>query len=307
MEIDILEYLSSLGESEILFVPNLGNGGDALIAAATFQLLDRLGLNYVSASRTWPSYTGKTVMYGGGGNLGQMQNFSARFLRRIHGSVKRLIILPHTIKDITPLLEEFGPNVDIICRELDSYSYVKRSVKRANVFLADDMALKLNVEQLMHTRPTVSQKLGVLADYLKFKLLPRQSAQAPSLRAVGQIFAAERVRKAMSAIAPRPTLNAFRTDGERTALKLPLNNVDVSEMLAMGVETKDLAYINSYHFLSFLQEYDRIRTNRLHVCIGALLLNKAVEFRGNNYFKCRAVYEYSLKSFPGISFENDGG
>jgi hypothetical protein len=38
-----------------------------------------------------------------------------------------------------------------------------------------------------------------------------------------------------------------------------------------------------------------VHTNRLHVAIGAMKLGKSVKLYGNNYFKIRAIYDYSIK------------
>jgi exopolysaccharide biosynthesis predicted pyruvyltransferase EpsI len=45
-----------------------------------------------------------------------------------------------------------------------------------------------------------------------------------------------------------------------------------------------------------------IRTNRLHVGIGAALLGKQVELSDNSYGKIKAVYAASLSCFPRVSF-----
>lgn len=302
MEIDIKDILSSLKAEHIYYVPNPGNAGDALIAAGTYQLLDKMRINYAIANRSAGAFTGQTVVYGGGGNIGLMRNVSSRFLSRIHKSTKRLIILPHTIKDVAPLLSEFGSNVEIVCRERVSYEYVRSIVNGPRVFLAHDMALHLDVKEILSITPTLSNKTGVAIDYLRSKLFPRASAQAPSMQAIYNLFIADRLTAAMSSLASGTSLNAFRTDSEKTSISIPLDNVDVSEFLAMGVETKALSFLNAFYFLSFLNSYAKIRTNRLHVAIGALLLGKSIDFYGNNYYKCRAVYDYSLADYPDLTF-----
>jgi hypothetical protein len=104
----------------------------------------------VRSFRDAKSYAGKSIIYGGSGNIRLMKKFSARFTSRILREVERLIILPHAIKDVDPLLVEFGPNVDIICREWRSYEYVKIRISRVQIFLADDMTIGLNTSELLH-------------------------------------------------------------------------------------------------------------------------------------------------------------
>lgn len=300
MEIDIREYLAQFRGEHLIYTPNPGNGGDALIAAGTYQVFDDLGLDYRIVNRDQPGYEQKTLIYSGGGNLGLMKNFSARMLSRVHRGVKKLVILPHTIKAVTPLLEEFGPNVDVICREQVSYDYVRSAVKHANVYLSHDMALNLKVKELLELQPSFLSKAGVASEYF-FAKLKLTDAQPPSLSAVRNLFRAEVLVKAMRDKARDEVLNAFRTDSERTEIKLPDDNVDVSEILTMGVETRVLAYQASHYFLSFLNQYSTINTNRLHVCIGGMLLGKKVNFYPNSYYKCRAVYEYSLAKNPMVT------
>lgn len=299
MEIDIREYLGQFRGERVVYTPNPGNGGDALIAAGTYQVFDELGLDYRIVNRDQPGYEQKILIYGGGGNLGLMKNFSARMLSRVHRGVKKLVILPHTIKAVTPLLEEFGPNVDVICREQVSYDYVRSVVKQANVYLSHDMALHLKVNDLLDLQPSFLSKAGVASEYLLAKL-KLTDAQPPSLSAVRGLFRAESLINGMRHTARGEVLNAFRTDSERTEIKLPDDNVDVSEILTMGVETRALAYQASHYFLSFLNRYSTINTNRLHVCIGGMLLGKKINFYPNSYYKCRAVYEYSLANHPAV-------
>lgn len=297
MEINLKNYLEQFHGVGISYIPNPGNGGDALIAAATYQLFDDLGLKYCIVNRDLDSYDGQTLVYSGGGNLGLMKNFSARLLLRVHRGVKRLVILPHTIKEVTPLLNEFGSNVDIICRERISYEYVKNSTVSANVYLADDVALSLNVKQLLGTSHTWLDKTTVGVEYFT-KKLGLLKGQSPSLSAVRHLFMAEELLNKMRNTATGETLNAFRTDSEKTGVLIPVDNVDVSEVLTLGVETRKMAYMASYYFLTFLNGYSVINTNRLHVCIGGALLGKKINFYPNNYFKCRAVYDYSLINNP---------
>jgi exopolysaccharide biosynthesis predicted pyruvyltransferase EpsI len=306
MKIDVSDFLSQFKGNSVSYVPNPGNAGDAIIAAATYQLFDRISLSYRVANREMESYTGETIVYGGGGNLGNMKTFSARFLARAHKTAKRVVILPHTIKDVTPLLKDFGSNVDIICRELVTYQYVKSIAPAANVYIANDMALSLDVKSLLLRRPTIGQKASILFDYARCKFIPMRYGQPQSIRSARRIVFANQLIQQMRANR-HDVLYAYRTDAEKTEIQLPSENIDVSEALTMGVESKELAYINAHYFLEFLNGFAKIHTNRLHVCIGSALLGKAVAFHGNDYYKCRAVYEYSLTDFPNVVFHNDGG
>lgn len=301
MEIDIVDYLKSEIMGPVTYIPNPGNAGDALIATATFQCLDRLKVDYTLARRDRASFKGEFMLYGGGGNFGLEKNFSSRLLRRVHHDAKRLVILPHTIKEVTPILVEFGSNVDVICRERQSYNYVKSVAHKARVFLAHDMALLLDVDQLLHGKPR-GESVGSLLMRYGIAKLGLNGEQPPPLSALRGAYKVGSTLNSMAEVAPGETLNAFRTDSERTSMPIPADNLDVSELLSMGVENRELAKLTSRSFMSFLSRYQAIRTNRLHVCIGAALLGKQVEFFDNSYYKCRAVYEHSLKDFANVRY-----
>jgi exopolysaccharide biosynthesis predicted pyruvyltransferase EpsI len=94
--------------------------------------------------------------------------------------------------------------------------------------------------------------------------------------------------------AGKGVLNAFRSDRESIlSVSLKLNN----DLSYNGYATKPLD-----EFISILQGYDQINTDRLHVAIGAALLGKKVKLFPNSYYKNKAVFEYSLSRFHDVSF-----
>lgn len=301
-ELDIDSYLLQFENEKISYIPNPGNAGDNIIAAATLQRLKKLGLSYNLVDRHRLGLHGKTVFYAGGGNLGKMSNFSVCCLSRIHKNVKKLVILPHTIKEVTPLLKEFGDNTDIICRELVSYEYVKSISTKANVYIAHDMALGLDIPSTLRYELNFFQKIRQYIIYVACKLR-LSTRQAPTKNGLLGLFS----RKAETLINLRKSsavLNAFRTDGERTSMELPADNIDLSEVFAIGVETEELTLLGAARFLRAIDSFDVVNTNRLHVAVAATLLNKEVNFYANNYFKCKAVYDYSLIDYENLNFIN---
>ncbi|MFH0769986.1 MAG: galactosyltransferase-related protein [Candidatus Peregrinibacteria bacterium] len=91
-------------------------------------------------------------------------------------------------------------------------------------------------------------------------------------------------------------LNAFRTDSERTDHPLPADNVDLS--LQGDVSTP----IDP--FLRTIASKRQVNTNRLHVAIAAACMGKDVNLFPNNYYKNRAVYEYSLQQYPNVRWKD---
>lgn len=136
----------------ITYIPNPGHIGDALIAYATMQLFDQLGLKYTIGQYT-ETYENQDIIYGGGGNLVGPPKLCENFLlNNIHKN--SILMLPHTIKDVDHVITKFDKNVTVFCRETISYEYVKNTIKYPeNVFIDHDMAFGLDCSAYMN-RPT---------------------------------------------------------------------------------------------------------------------------------------------------------
>lgn len=287
-----------LGNQELVFVPNPGNAGDSLIAASTFQFLQRNGIRY-SVKRIDPSlFAGRVVAYGGGGNIVGPNTYGTRFLSSIHRLAKRVVILPHTIKGVDDLLASFGGNVDIFCRENLSYDYVRTTAARATVHLSHDMALGADVQSLLNTKDDSIVRLRATLASVAAKM---HLSSAIATQASG-LVSLWRPPKPTSEAGHVRVLCAFRQDGERTGVDLPPDNIDVSEVFSLGVESAEISSIAAHRLLRYLNRFEHIRTNRLHVAIASALLGKQVEMHDNNYYKCRAVYQHSLYQFPNVRF-----
>jgi exopolysaccharide biosynthesis predicted pyruvyltransferase EpsI len=81
----------------------------------------------------------------------------------------------------------------------------------------------------------------------------------------------------------------------------PPDNIDISAFLTLEHGTGRNAEFATRLLLGWLSNYKSVKTDRLHVCIACGLLGLDVEFFPNNYFKCAAVWEHSLRDrFPNI-------
>jgi len=89
-------------------------------------------------------------------------------------------------------------------------------------------------------------------------------------------------------------LNAFRRDRESAISDVPELNQDLSYN---GYATKPLDEL-----IICLKGYEEINTDRLHIAICATLLGKKVNLFPNSYYKNKAVFDYSLRKFPNVSF-----
>ncbi|RTY54524.1 hypothetical protein EKL29_20030 [Pantoea sp. YU22] len=102
--------------------------------------------------------------------------------------------------------------------------------------------------------------------------------------------------------------NCYRTDSESLTKSYKENNHDIS--LTWNGDYWDNEYLarnSSRCMINFLEEYDTINTDRLHVAILGSLLGKEVNFFPNSYYKNESVYKYSLLNrYPKTVFLSAG-
>jgi len=300
MHTPIEQFLLQFQGEEIVYFPNPGNAGDSVIASATYQVFDRLGLRYTTPRFGRCDLQGRVVIYGGGGNLVSPGSFSTRLMTAVHTQARRFIVLPQTVKSVTPLLQACGNNVEIICREAVSFDYVRANAPRAQVHLMDDMAFSLDVDTLLHSTPEHSP-LGRLVSVLWAKTFEQRNV--PALDDVFRAFGLRQLLAGLDQRAGESELYCFRTDGEKTEIALPPSNIDLSEVFKFGVETKEVAFLSAASVLRYLSHFKTVHTNRLHMAISSALLGLNVRFHANDYYKCRAVYEQSMRErFPNVTW-----
>ncbi len=293
MELDQLDaFLSAeLAGQAFDYIPNPGNAGDSLIAAATYQLFARLGLTYRTPARRGYNASGRVLVYGGGGNLVGPATYSARLLARHHRDAARIIVLSHTIKDIDPLLDAFGDKVTLICRERVSFDYVRQSGTKAQALLAHDLAFGLD-----RARLAPLGGIGAAAGFAAGYAVKRVLGQRPPPQASAVL------RLLRRAVSPRPphvtadgTLYAFRRDGEAGGHAIPPGNIDLSAHFEFGVGPRPIADSAAAAVFTVLDRAEAIHTDRLHMAVAGALAGIKVHFYPNSYYKCRAVYEQSMK------------
>lgn len=287
----LIELLRKL-DSHFYYYPNPGNAGDSLIACATLQFFENANLSYEIVLNNDFDSTGKTVLYGGGGNFGGGNSRVGMFIQKYYKTAKNIVILPHTIFSADELLQKLPNNCHIICRERVSYDYVSSMVKDALVYLHDDMVLQCDIQQLLK-RPKNVCFLPYILKELKYKLLGENDFDF-GLSLQGYLTYKKYLANKKTVTSPK-ILEAFRGDVEKTSHELPENNIDLSAVLELSACEPSLAKLSCYELLKEINKYDEVRTNRLHIAIGAARLGKQVKLYANNYYKIRAIYEYSLE------------
>jgi hypothetical protein len=129
-------------DSEIGFVPNPGNIGDALINISCYRYLTgRFRKVVVTSWRDEPAAA--HVFVAGGGNLieefyGDMADFLAGVAR-----TKRLYLFPSSIKGYDRLLAALSGRARILCREATSFDHVREHLGDADSALGHDAAFAM--------------------------------------------------------------------------------------------------------------------------------------------------------------------
>ncbi|MGF1448737.1 MAG: polysaccharide pyruvyl transferase family protein [Opitutales bacterium] len=292
-------HLRALGTRPCFFLANYGNAGDSLIAVATYQLFRRIGLkwNPLHPRRASRDLSDAVLIYGGGGGLTPQYEHGSHFLAEQAGQVKQLIVLPHTIVGQEALLKQFGGRATVFCREPRTLEHVQRTAPDCHALPADDLGLSLNVKD---ARRIPAVPLVFLA-WLRQRLT---RLGTPGLRSNRLRLRATLRRHLHLAENASQRLNCFREDLESPEGALPPDNVDISAVYGFHVAPEIAARMSVSAMLAHLDAYEEIHTNRLHVAIAGGLLGKRVYMSANNYFKNRAIYEYSLRErFPTIYWE----
>jgi exopolysaccharide biosynthesis predicted pyruvyltransferase EpsI len=281
--LDIKTYLSHLDTSRpIYFYPNPGNAGDALISYSTYQLFKSMKIPYLQYHPEANNLDDSILIYGGGGNLVPNYTNARNIIVKWHKRVHKLIVFPHTINGHKELLSDLGYNVDIITREPISYNYVKSVNKKSNIYLMHDLAFSLNLKEILSVNI--------------FNVMLKMCTMLPMNKILQgyKINIFYLITYLRSILSETSLCNCFRIDIEKTDLIPPKDNLDISHIFAYGTD-ENKSFYSSYYLIRYLNRFDKIRTNRLHICIAGALLKKEVEFYPNNYYKCEAIYNYSMR------------
>lgn len=272
-------------KEKFVYVPNPGNAGDSFIAYATYQFFEDLNLQYEIGKPTG-LYPNRVVVFGGGGNLVHPYPNAIEFMRNNHRIAKLLILLPHTIASYGEDLRELGPNCHIFCREMPSYGYARRYASNAHVHLSHDMALSTDIEKIY------SFEHNLLQLPLRYRSLKSDLKQ-------GLAALRHHAKNGFN----RDRLMAFRNDAESTSDTKIDNNFDISDVFCSRDFSPSATMHTTYKLARFLDRYQTIHTNRLHVCILSAILKKKVHFYRNSYFKNRAIFEHSLQNrYPNVQW-----
>lgn len=277
MFFDLEKHLGTLKGTKFVYLPNSGNAGDSFIAHATYQLFDRLGLDFEIGNELL-TYPGRTVVWGGGGNFIPLYVNLNNFLLANAENCERVIILPHTVQGYRSTLQTLGANCDIICRDRMSFDYVREAAPRVRAMLSHDIAFSTDFAATANQAKNFPIALLSDREFARRNIKRQLHASKYRIQSLGRPL----------------TLNCFRTDAEKTGIRTPTPNIDVSAVYATGVMSRRDSLETTFRMMQFIKSFDVVKTNRLHIAIMSGTLGKTVKFFPNSYGKNQAVYEHSM-------------
>lgn len=273
--VDTARMLASFvaGQSRVLYVPNPGNAGDAAIACAAVQLLDRIGMAYTPGTLK-DIEPGDCVIVGGGGNLVPYYNDVRRILLTcLQRNVNKCLLLPHSVRGHEDVLAQLDERFVLLCRDHGSLAFVREHALRAQCALTRDLVLELDISALERKTQTLAHRIALLHDrqwtrgYLRWR------------------SALRRIRPDASG-----TLTTLRSDIESQSPDRKRRRQDLMRYQGLGYLSPAIDQI-TMDLINHFRKAQRVVTDRLHVSLLASLVGKPTCLVENSYRKLADVWE----------------
>lgn len=273
------------GAARLLYYPNPGNAGDALIAAATWQVFDRIGLR-PKVARPRDFRRGASVILGGGGNLvPPYRNIALVLQACLDIGVARCLLLPHTVRGHEELLQRLDERYTLCCRDRVSLEHVRRHAPRATALLADDMVVGLDFAVLEARVASLRHKLALLwdRDWRRHRRAWRAALARQHPDAAGR-------------------LTLWRSDLEAATEERRDADLDLMRHYTTSCRHRAGCDQVAQDLVSLLRQATAVTTDRLHVALPAWRLGLQVALHDNNYGKLSAVWETSVVGSRRVSY-----
>lgn len=275
------ENLSKYKDGVIYYYPNNGNAGDALLNMGFYELASKYNINYIEIKRDFVNEikNNDILLIAGGGAMVPEWGATTELVKNLNKNTQ-LVILPQSIRGVDEVIKNLPEKTIVFCREKYSYEYCLKKSNAEKVYLENDIAFHCDVgkiQSLDKIKPNYSAK-----DYVRMFFLLTHS-----------------LKKRFT-----PKVYAMRVDKEKNSnLSVPRTLMNDFSLIAnFGSGNFNESIYSANKFLEVINLYDEIHTDRLHVAIGACLLGKKVIVYNNGYYKCKGVYEQSMKNFPNVKF-----
>lgn len=286
----------------IFDLPYYKNIGDVLIWEGELTFLNETGkkIVYACSSKTclFPELDKNvTVLFQGGGNIGDLYIGHTDFLRQIAAkySTNQIVVFPQTVYFKDSSIEqaffkdiERHPNLTFCCRDWKSHQIAEKYLKD-KALLLPDMAFCINSEFLkVYEQAESSQSLYIKRnDVEKVQLSPHTNFEKvsdwpPFERTITSPIL---VNTLLDRIVP-----VFKSDSlKRYWDRYALSNFK-TDMIRTGVR--------------FISPFETVYSERLHGAILSILLGKNVVVMDNSYGKNSTFYDSWLASFSNVKLFN---
>lgn len=97
-----------------------------------------------------------------------------------------------------------------------------------------------------------------------------------------------------SVLVQEPLFVGLWGDAEKTEQAIPPDNTDVSRVYGTNSMSRKVSLDSTYRMMRFVDWFETVNTNRLHIGILGAILGKRVNVYDNSYGKNRAVFDHSI-------------
>ncbi len=305
-EVNLPDFIQSLktNAEPLVFRPNMGNPGDALIAVSIMDMLEKYEIPYQFLSPLTPQINlkNKCLLINGGAILTDYYSYDYTRLKSITLNAKKVIILPQTISSYADLLNSIASKSTILTREKISYQFVHQTTPQAKLILSEDAVFFLNTTKTLHASKKFPWQALMTISIFHWPFEKIVKYMPWLLKSIKQKIRAPKDETATL----QHRLNFFRNDKEKTTVKIPPTNRAYSGVGPIAFAHPQLIRHLAGDYLRYLNAFSEIHTNRLHAAIPAALLGKKVYFYDNASHKCLNVYNHSMHGkFSNVTWMGD--
>lgn len=271
-----------------------------MIANATKQFFEFNKIPYQASDieRLKQSKESFNLVYGGGGVwYKEYRNYYQNLIDIFNSNLlQKCVILPSSFYDCDEAILAMDERFIVFCREEQSLLYAKSINKKATFILSDDMVINDNFDIYKNLS---LHKYG----------LHLFNKDKKKIRNLFNAFYKKVYQRYIDELSKYSDFNIgylLRNDAEK--LQNELNNIPQTDLSGFGggyCQDESLNLILGIVFLSFIDKFDNIVTDRLHIGICAAKLNKQVFLLNNIYGKNISVYNKSLKDFNNVHYIED--
>jgi len=263
---------------KLYYRPTTGNAGDALINVGFYSICDAIGISFEEVGNDFDYGSireNELLILSGGGYIVPYWDGGSELIHQVTQFDFPLLMLPQSIQGREDVLRRLRPQDTLFLREKYSFEYARSLGLECALGVDHDLAFAVDADAVLKETPALPPNRR-LRDCRKLGYCKYHEFRSTFISA----------------------LDAFRTDIEsaRPGKKSRIN--DASLVAKFGTATRAENFYSAKRLLSMLSRYRRVRTDRLHVMIGCVLVNTPVTVFDNAYHKIRGVHEYSIAPFP---------